>query len=174
MIKPLKPRHERFAQGIAAGMLQIEAYVAAGYARNEGEASRLRKKPQVAARIAELCASSAQAVVQAIAAPVVEQQELMRDGIAVVRERHALIRQGYEKLREHLDGIEVNDAGDWKALADAVLALDKDQRVVDGGVSDRTESDAQITTRDEGREELQRMMDALARRTSAPDSSTKH
>jgi hypothetical protein len=122
MTGPLQnPRHERYAQGIAAGMSQIDAYVAAGYARNEGRASRLRQVVQVRERIAQLTASSAQAV--AIASSATARQEL--------------IRAGYDKLRVTLWEIEVDDAQAWKALADAVLALDKDQRVTTGGLSDR-------------------------------------
>jgi hypothetical protein len=40
--------------------------------------------------------------------------------------RTASARAGYAKLREKLAGIEVEDAQGWKALADAVLALDRD------------------------------------------------
>jgi len=47
-------KHERFAQGIADGKTQRQAYIDAGYADNEGSASRLVKSSQVAARIAGL------------------------------------------------------------------------------------------------------------------------
>lgn len=48
------PKHEAFAQGRAKGLSQDEAYVAAGYASNEGNAGRLNRNEQVVARIAEL------------------------------------------------------------------------------------------------------------------------
>ena len=51
------PRHERFAQSIAAGTPGAEAYVGAGYADNKqarSAASRLGKNKFVARRIVEL------------------------------------------------------------------------------------------------------------------------
>jgi hypothetical protein len=64
----------------------------------------------------------------------------------------------------------VENAQAWKALADAVLALDKDRRVVDGGVSDRTAT--QVSTEDSAAEEMRQMLDALARRTGS-DAATR-
>src|SRR5262249_12864761 len=96
-------RWERYCQGILAGMSHIDAYGSAGLARNEGRARRLRSDVQVRDRIAELCASSAQAVVQAISGSATDRQ--------------ALVREGYAKLRERLLSIKVEDAQGWKALA---------------------------------------------------------
>lgn len=48
------PRHERFAQGLAAGKSQAEAYQEAGYRPSESNASTLRSNQKVSARIAEL------------------------------------------------------------------------------------------------------------------------
>jgi phage terminase small subunit len=47
-------RHERFAQELAKGSSQAEAYSAAGYEPSEQNASRLTRNDKVAARIAEL------------------------------------------------------------------------------------------------------------------------
>ena len=52
-----RPRHEAYAQGLANGMKQVEAYVAAGY--NNGPttpscASQLANNPMIAARVLEL------------------------------------------------------------------------------------------------------------------------
>lgn len=49
-------KYELFSQGVAEGKKQIDAYVDAGFKRNEPQASRLRKSPQVAARVAEILA----------------------------------------------------------------------------------------------------------------------
>lgn len=46
------PRHERFAQGLAEGKTQIEAYREAGYRPDDGAANRLSGK--VRHRVAEL------------------------------------------------------------------------------------------------------------------------
>lgn len=53
------PRHERFAQEMAKGMTAAAAYHLAGYKSNRAQATRLRDRPEVAARIAEMMALSA-------------------------------------------------------------------------------------------------------------------
>lgn len=47
-------RHERFAQELAKGSSQAEAYAAAGYAPSEPNASRLTRNDKVIARVREL------------------------------------------------------------------------------------------------------------------------
>lgn len=47
-------KHERFAQELAKGKSQSEAYEAAGYAPSEPNASRLTRNDKVRARLAEL------------------------------------------------------------------------------------------------------------------------
>lgn len=47
-------KHERFAQGLAKGKSQSEAYEAAGYKPDSGAASRLSGNVSVTARLAEL------------------------------------------------------------------------------------------------------------------------
>ena len=47
------PRHERFAQRLAEGMTQVEAYTGAGYrGRPESHAARLAGRADVQARVA--------------------------------------------------------------------------------------------------------------------------
>jgi phage terminase small subunit len=48
------PKHERFAQELAKGKSQAEAYAGAGYAPSEPNASRLTRNDKVQARVAEL------------------------------------------------------------------------------------------------------------------------
>jgi hypothetical protein len=48
------PRQERYAQLLAKGTKQIEAYVQAGYSRKTSSASQLASDPRVAARVTEL------------------------------------------------------------------------------------------------------------------------
>lgn len=48
------PKHELFAQGLAKGKSQVEAYQEAGYAPSEPNASRLTSNDKVAARVAEI------------------------------------------------------------------------------------------------------------------------
>lgn len=54
MAKLANAGHEKFAQNIAKGMKQEDAFEDAGYTRNNGHASRLKGRPEVKARIAEL------------------------------------------------------------------------------------------------------------------------
>lgn len=48
------PKHERFAQELAKGKSQAEAYKEAGYSPSEPNASRLRSNEKVQARLAEI------------------------------------------------------------------------------------------------------------------------
>lgn len=48
------PKHERFAQELAKGKSQAEAYKAAGYAPSEPNASRLTSNEKVRVRVAEI------------------------------------------------------------------------------------------------------------------------
>lgn len=70
---PLKnPRHERFAQELAKGRSAIEAYVAAGYQANEGNAGRLNRNEQVQARVAELVGKGAERAIATVERTVAE------------------------------------------------------------------------------------------------------
>lgn len=48
------PKHERFAQALAKGKTQSEAYAEAGYTPSEPNASRLTRNDKVQSRVAEL------------------------------------------------------------------------------------------------------------------------
>jgi hypothetical protein len=71
------PKHELFAQAIAKGQSASEAYVLAGYAKDDGNASRLTGNDKVAARVKELL-EDATAVAGVTAARVIA--ELARTG----------------------------------------------------------------------------------------------
>lgn len=53
-------KHERYAQLLAKGMAQNEAYTAVGYSFNEGNASRLKSNEKIAARVLELKGAAAE------------------------------------------------------------------------------------------------------------------
>lgn len=64
MSGPLKnARHERFAQELAKGQSQTDAYIAAGYAADRTGASRLATNANIQERAAELKARAAEKVV---------------------------------------------------------------------------------------------------------------
>jgi phage terminase small subunit len=50
----LNQRHEKFAQSLAEGKSATEAYEAAGYTPNDGNATRLKGNERIRARVAEL------------------------------------------------------------------------------------------------------------------------
>jgi phage terminase small subunit len=52
-------RHERFAQGLAKGETATDAYVEAGYAANDGNATRLKGNDRIATRVSEILAGAA-------------------------------------------------------------------------------------------------------------------
>jgi phage terminase small subunit len=60
----LKPRHEKFAQGIAKGKTATKAYIDAGFSKNgaDGAACKLQGNARIAARIKELQQKSVNAL----------------------------------------------------------------------------------------------------------------
>jgi hypothetical protein len=57
---PLKyPKHEAFVRGLLENKTALDAYEAAGYARDDGNAARLSRNPRVQERLAELQAEIA-------------------------------------------------------------------------------------------------------------------
>ncbi len=58
------PRHERFAQELAKGATNDQAYVAAGYAANRGNACSLKAKQHIQKRVAEIQSLSVARIVQ--------------------------------------------------------------------------------------------------------------
>lgn len=61
------PKHERFAQELAKGVSQVEAYATAGYAPNDGHAARLAGNGRIQARLAELQERAANKAVVTVA-----------------------------------------------------------------------------------------------------------
>ncbi|KKL52662.1 hypothetical protein LCGC14_2283240, partial [marine sediment metagenome] len=53
------PRHERYAQGLAAGKVQSIAYVDAGYKPSEPHASRLASDGKISGRVQEILGRAA-------------------------------------------------------------------------------------------------------------------
>lgn len=75
------PRRERFAQEIAKGMPQLKAYGIAGYKPNDGNASKLVRRPEVVARVREITgrgAKRAEITVESICRELEEARALAR------------------------------------------------------------------------------------------------
>lgn len=83
-------RHERFAQELAKGSSQAEAYAAAGYAPSEPNASRLTRNDKVASRVAELQARAATKAVMTLEGHLTDLQDL-RDKAARAKQFGAAI-----------------------------------------------------------------------------------
>jgi phage terminase small subunit len=60
------PRHEAFCRALATGKSQGEAYVAAGYRRDDGHAARLAGNGKIKARVKELLGKAAQRILVTI------------------------------------------------------------------------------------------------------------
>jgi hypothetical protein len=54
------PKYELFAQGLAKGLTGDKAYTDAGFKPGAGNASRLKQRPEIQARLAELLAAGAE------------------------------------------------------------------------------------------------------------------
>lgn len=75
------PRHELFAQELAKGKSQLEAYTIAGFKPNEGHACRLASNGKVAARVEEIlgkAAKRAEITIHDIAAQLDEDRQFAR------------------------------------------------------------------------------------------------
>lgn len=78
-------RYERFAQAIVDGLNARDAYKEAGFAPNDGNCIRLKQRPEVQARIAELIEMAADRVVVDKARVIAE---LAKIGFADFRKLH--------------------------------------------------------------------------------------
>jgi phage terminase small subunit len=83
-------RHERFAQELAKGKTQTEAYVEAGYKPDDGNATRLTGNDRVQARVAELQAKAASRAVLTLESHLNDLAEL-RDKAATAKQYSAAI-----------------------------------------------------------------------------------
>lgn len=69
------PKHERFAQELARGKSQIEAYQAAGYKPHKSAASRLAEDVNVCERLAQLTGRAAERAVVTAVSLIAEAEE---------------------------------------------------------------------------------------------------
>lgn len=130
-------RHERFAQELAKGKSQIEAYEIAGYKPDEPNASRLTSNDKVQARVAEILGRAAertvltkQWVIERLVQNVdraLQAQEVMRgdEGTGEYRYDGAVANRALELLGKELgmfvDRREIGDPGDFDRLTEQEL-----------------------------------------------------
>ena len=95
-------QYERFAQEIAKGSSASAAYVAAGYAKNDSNASRLNRNEQVRERVTEIQQAGAEAAgvtIQGIVDELADIAFISRNG---KDEKTADRISALEKLGKHL------------------------------------------------------------------------
>lgn len=73
------PKHEQFAQLLARGAKQREAYVQAGYAPNPGAASKIANSTKVLERVNEIKGVISKQIVKAMEAPTEENWQTLAD-----------------------------------------------------------------------------------------------
>jgi phage terminase small subunit len=86
------PKHEQFAQELAKGKTQVEAYELAGYKANEGNASTLASNPEVQGRVKEIKSVGAE-----------------KAAVTVQRVMEELAKIGFSNM---LDYVSINSDGD--------------------------------------------------------------
>ena len=101
--KPLKPKHELFAIGLAKGLKPAEAYVSAGYKRGGAgvSASRLWQNANIRARVAELRAG----ITAAVVADIIKTEIGSRDARVVAKSDRWKALQQIREARSKDPGI---------------------------------------------------------------------
>jgi hypothetical protein len=127
------PKWEIFAQELAKGSSQLEAYVAAGYKPDDGHANRLAGYGRITARIAELQGNVAENTEVTIEGLILEADEVYR---TAMKERQLGAANGALKLKAVFAGLYVeksdnthrykNDAADWSR--DELVTIINDAR----------------------------------------------
>lgn len=133
-------RHERMAQLIAAGHSDVDAHEQAGFKRNEGNAGKIARRPEVIARVTELNSKVAEKVsrkLEITAESLIEEVEeikllAMKAGqfttaLNAVKEKGILSGQRIERSEQGLPG-------EFAALADDEVYAEIRQQAAELGV----------------------------------------
>jgi phage terminase small subunit len=119
-------QQERYAQNLASGMQQGEAYAAAGYKANAAAACKLAKKDHMRARVAELQsvgAMRAEVTVERVLAGLLAEAERVEEGAS-----HSARVSAWTALGKHLEMFTDKVKGDVDAtLTVEVVRFGEDQ-----------------------------------------------
>lgn len=115
------PRHERFAQNLAAGMKQGEAYEKAGYKPNDGNAGRLNRNEQVRTRLAEIL-KSRETFIQDVSAVAVEKAGLSKAWVLNTLRENVERSMAAEPVRDD-EGNAIGDYAYQGSVANRALEL---------------------------------------------------
>lgn len=120
----LKPRHEKFAQELAKGATEVEAYEIAGYTPDAGNANKLANTSEVQARVLEITSAGAQ-IAEVTVASLIEEAEAARilamganqasAAVAAIREKGVLSGKRIERA-------ETGRPGDFTKMSSDELA----------------------------------------------------
>jgi hypothetical protein len=80
------PRHELFAQVLAAGCSATEAYVKAGYRLNKGNAGRLKANERIRKRVGELQGRNVQAQEAAVGVTIEQLRAQFAEAYEIAKE----------------------------------------------------------------------------------------
>jgi hypothetical protein len=120
-------RHEKFAQELAAGKSATESYILAGFKPSRKNASRLRAREDVSARVHELQLASARSTEITIASVCRE----LDDAVAVAKSRgQANAMVSATGLRAKLAGLMVEKV-EIKSITDTYEACSSTEEVFD-------------------------------------------
>lgn len=136
------PKHEMFAQELAKGKTQLEAYETAGYSPHDSNAAKLAGTPEIQARVSEIIGRGAEIAAVTVAS-IVQELEEARDLAKEVKQPSALVQASMGKAKvagllvdkSELTGkdggpIETADTSP-RDLARAVLGILREAKVTD-------------------------------------------
>lgn len=123
-------RHERFAQYLAAGMPQVEAYEKAGYSRDDGNADRLTRNDSIRQRLAYLHRRNVAKMDVAAAGVTVEGQ------LAKLEAVQAELKANQAKAEEIRAGAMA--AGQFDAATHALAAATNAATALKGAIVDQS------------------------------------
>lgn len=117
-------RHERFAQEMAKGKSQVEAYVAAGYSESRSAAARLASDVNICARMAEL-QNKASERAAVTTESLIEEADEIKDAALLAKQygpANAALTLKAKLAGKLVERAEVGQPGDFDRMDDADLA----------------------------------------------------
>lgn len=135
----LKPKYEKFAQELAKGKTQIEAFEHAGYSPHDSNATKLAAKPEIVNRVSEIigkAAARAEVTIESLLRELDVASELALEIkqpatlVAIVKERGVLSGKRVERAV-------VAGAGDLDKLKS--MSAEELQNYIESGASDATQ-----------------------------------
>jgi phage terminase small subunit len=138
-------KHERFVLGLAEGLSAVDAHERAGYARDDGNAARLRANPKVVERLAELQAEVAKDTKVTVESIIAELTDLTAKATSK-SQFTAAIRAVVEKSRIAgllIERVEIGGPGDFEECNSTAEVVDEYLKYGINGYHDFRDADRQ-------------------------------